>query len=202
MLLDKPGTSADELGSILDDIISADCRAGEVIHRLRMLLKKGDIRYEAVSINDLIDSTLRLLHSEFIGRRVTVRLRLAPDVTLIRGDTIQLQQVLLNLILNAIDAMEELSPSSRIITIATASKANEDVEIEIEDMGTGLPPGGKSEAFKPFFTTKKRGLGLGLSICDSIIRSHGGSLSLENNTDKGATARFWLPAHRMDEVGA
>jgi signal transduction histidine kinase len=195
MLLKEQEPNIEELGNILDDIITADGRAGEVIHRLRMLLKKGDVQYEAVDVNGLIENTINLLHSEFIGRRVSLRRELASDLPFVRGDPVQLQQVVLNLSLNAMDAMDELSPSYRILTFATVL-GDDEIEVRISDLGTGLPVMGK-EAFKPFFTTKRRGLGLGLSICFSIIKSHGGSLSLTNNEERGATASFRLPPQEL-----
>lgn len=201
ILLGRPQPELDDLAGILDDIISEDERAGAVIHRLRVLLKKGEVRYETVDVNDLIDSSLHLLHSEFISRRATVQRTLAPDLSAARGDPVQLQQVLLNLFLNAIDAMEELSPSNRIVTVTTAMH-DQEVEVRISDRGAGLPNEDQAEIFKPFFTTKRRGLGLGLSICASIIKSHGGSLSLSNNVGDGATATFRLPAHGAEGLGS
>lgn len=193
MLLTQPKPDLEEIAGIFDDIIVADDRAGEVIHRLRSLLKKGEVRHETVDVNALIESTLHLLHSEIISRRVTMSSNMEPQLPTARGDPVQLQQVLLNLLLNAIDAMEELSPSRRIVLVKTRLTDKAEIEVSISDRGTGLPKTEKEEIFKPFFTTKRRGLGLGLSICNSIIRSHGGSLTLENNVDEGATARFRLP---------
>jgi C4-dicarboxylate-specific signal transduction histidine kinase len=197
MLLTQPSPNLGEITGILDDIITEDDRAGEVIHRLRGLLKKGEVRHEAVDVNGLIDSTLQLLHSEIISRRVRISTSLVPQLPLARGDPVQLQQILLNLLLNAIDAMEELSPSRRIITIGSRLVEESEIEVSISDRGTGLPKTEKEEIFKPFFTTKRRGLGIGLSICRSIIKSHGGSLTLENNVDEGATAKFRLPTQEL-----
>lgn len=197
MLLAQPNPDLEEIAGILDDIITEDDRAGEVIHRLRGLLKKGEVRHEAVDVNGLIESTLHLLHSEIISRRVAISTNLVPRLPLARGDPVQLQQILLNLLLNAIDAMEELSPSRRMIVVGSKLVEESEIEVSISDRGTGLPKTEKEEIFKPFFTTKRRGLGIGLSICKSIIKSHGGSLTLENNVDEGATARFRLPTQRM-----
>jgi PAS domain S-box-containing protein len=193
MLLTHASPDLGEIAGIFDDIITEDGRAGEVIHHLRGLLKKGEVRDEEVEINGLIESTLHLLHSEVISRRVTISTILVPDLPLARGDPVQLQQVLLNLLLNAIDAMEELPTSRRVITVQSAY-VNLEIEVRISDRGTGLPAAEESNVFKPFFTTKRRGLGIGLSICNSIIKSHGGSLKLENNASEGATAIFRLPS--------
>ena len=183
----------EEIGNIFDDIITEDGRAGEVIHRLRGLLKKGEIKYEAIDMNELIGSTLRLLHSELIDRRIAVSDDKAVDLPLTKGDPIQLQQILLNLFMNAMDAMDGVVPTRRAISVSTAMTQEGGVEVRISDCGTGLPPSQEQHVFQPFFTTKKRGLGLGLPICASIMKLHGGSLSLQNNVSDGATAIFRLP---------
>ncbi len=183
----------EEIGNIFDDIITEDGRAGEVIHRLRGLLKKGEIKYEAIDMNELIGSTLRLLHSELIDRRIAVSDITAVELPLTKGDPIQLQQILLNLFMNAMDAMDGVTPTKRVIAVRTAITQEGGVEVRISDCGTGLPPSQEQHVFQPFFTTKKRGLGLGLPICASIMKLHGGSLSLQNNVSDGATAIFRLP---------
>jgi C4-dicarboxylate-specific signal transduction histidine kinase len=193
MLLAKGNKSLSEIGNILDDIISEDERAGEVIHRLRGMLKKGDIKHESIDMNELIASTLRLLHSELIDRRMSVTFENAADLPLTRGDPVQLQQTLLNLLMNAMDAADNVPPARRVISISTATTDDGGVEVHIYDRGTGLPPSREQEVFQPFFTTKKRGLGLGLSICTSIVKLHGGTLSLQNNVREGARAVFRLP---------
>jgi len=182
-----------EIGNIFDDIITEDNRAGEVIHRLRGLMKKGEIKYEVVDLNELIASTLRLLHSELIGRRIAIKDEKAADLPPAHGDPIQLQQVLLNLFVNAMDAMDGVAPSRRIITVSTRVTEEGGIDVRISDCGMGLPKSHEQSVFQPFFTTKKRGLGLGLPICASIMKLHGGTLSLQNNVSEGATAIFRLP---------
>jgi signal transduction histidine kinase len=193
MLLAKSNKSLSEIGNILDDIIAEDERAGEVIHRLRGLLKKGEVKHEPIDMNELIASTLRLLHSELIDRRISVSFDNAPNLPVVHGDPVQLQQTLLNLLVNAMDATEHVPPVRRTISISTATTDDGGVGVHIYDRGTGLPPLREHEVFQPFFTTKKRGLGLGLSICTSIIKLHGGTLSLQNNVREGASAVFRLP---------
>jgi C4-dicarboxylate-specific signal transduction histidine kinase len=144
-------------------------------------------------MNELIGSTLRLLHSELIDRRISVSDDKAVDLPLTKGDPIQLQQILLNLFMNAMDAMDGVVPTRRAISVSTAMTQEGGVEVRISDCGTGLPPSQEQHVFQPFFTTKKRGLGLGLPICASIMKLHGGSLSLQNNVRDGATAIFRLP---------
>jgi C4-dicarboxylate-specific signal transduction histidine kinase len=193
MLLKKGNKGLSEIGNILDDIIEEDERAGEVIHRLRGMLKKGEVRHEPIDMNELISSTLRLLHSELIDRRMSVNFDSAANLPAMRGDPVQLQQTLLNLLMNAMDATENVPPARRIISVSTARGDDGGVEVHIYDRGSGLPLAREHEVFQPFFTTKKRGLGLGLSICTSIVKLHGGTLSLQNNVREGATAVFRLP---------
>ena len=182
-----------EIGNIFDDIITEDNRAGEVIHRLRGMLKKGKGKFESIDMNELIASTLRLLHSELIDRRITIKDEKASDLQPAHGDPIQLQQILLNLFMNAMDAMDSVTPAHRVISVSTATTTEGGVEVRISDCGTGLPPSQEHSVFQPFFTTKKRGLGLGLPICASIMKLHGGTLSLQNNVSAGAIAIFRLP---------
>ena len=193
LLLAKGNKSLSEIGNIFDDIIAEDERAGEVIHRLRSMLKKGDVKHETIDMNDLIASTLRLLHSELIDRRMSVSFDNAASLPAVHGDPVQLQQTLLNLLMNAMDATENVPPARRTISVSTATTDDGGVQVQIYDRGTGLPPSREHKVFEPFFTTKERGLGLGLSICTSIVKLHGGALSLQNNVREGASAVFRLP---------
>jgi signal transduction histidine kinase/integral membrane sensor domain MASE1 len=185
-----------ELADTLDDIIAEDVRAGEVIQRLRALLKNEKGVVKSVDVCDLICSTLRLLNSEVISRNVKTKVLIADDVVSVEGDAVQLQQVLLNLVMNALEAMMKIDARRRMLTL-TAQYDNDKVEITVIDRGPGIDSECESRLFNAFFTTKERGLGLGLPICSSIIERHGGSLSLSNNADGGATARVHLPAERM-----
>ena len=193
LLLAKGNKSLSEIGNIFDDIIAEDERAGEVINRLRGMLKKGDVKHETIDMNDLIASTLRLLHSELIDRRMSVSFDNVPNLPTVHGDPVQLQQTLLNLLMNAMDATENVPPARRRISVSAATTDDGGVEVHIYDRGTGLPPSREHKVFEPFFTTKERGLGLGLSICTSIVKLHGGALSLQNNVREGASAVFRLP---------
>jgi C4-dicarboxylate-specific signal transduction histidine kinase len=193
MLLEKGNRSLSEIGNIFDDIIAEDERAGEVIHRLRGMLKKGEVKHETIDMTELISSTLQLLHSELIDRRMSVSFNNAADLPATRGDPVQLQQTMLNLLMNAMDATENVPPARRNISVSTTKTDDGGVEVRIYDRGSGLPREQEHEVFQPFFTTKKRGLGLGLSICTSIVKLHGGTLSLQNNVREGATAVFRLP---------
>jgi C4-dicarboxylate-specific signal transduction histidine kinase len=193
ILLAKANKNLAEINDIFDDIITEDGRAGEVIHRLRGLLKKGKVSYEAVDMKELITSTLRLLHTEVIDRRISIQNEDINEPVIVRGDAVQLQQILLNLFMNAMDAMDGVAPARRVISVSTAPTIEGGVEVRISDRGTGLPPSEEQNVFQPFFTTKQRGLGLGLPISASIVKLHGGTLSLQNNVTEGATAIFRLP---------
>jgi PAS domain S-box-containing protein len=193
ILLGQEAPNVNEVMEVLDDIIDEDNRAGEVIRRLRGLLKKSEVKFEVVVVNDVVASTVQILHNELITRRVKIAMGLAPDLPPVSGDLVQLQQVLLNLVLNAMDAMNDLVPSRRRMDITTRLTSEGDIQVSVADCGSGLAPSFKEGAFQPFFTTKEHGLGLGLSLSTSIIKLHGGRLSLDNNANGGATATFTLP---------
>jgi len=193
LMTQKPPNLAEAVEA-LDDIIGEDNRAGEVIHRLRGLLRKSEVKFEPTDVNDIVNATLRVLHTELTTRDISVSTSLTANVPLVSGDAVQLQQVLLNLLLNAADAMNEVVPPRRIIEIGTRRTNTQDVQIIISDCGAGLTPDHRERVFQPFFTTKARGLGLGLSLCSAIAKLHGGSLTLENGTSGGATATLTLPA--------
>jgi PAS domain S-box-containing protein len=177
LLLAQPSPDLAEARDILADIVSEDQRAGEVIRRLRALLKPGQTHLQPLSVNEIIEDVLRIARSDLIGHSITVQRRLAGSVPPVLGDRIQLQQVLLNLFLNASDAMADMPPAARLLTLAT-THLNGVVRISISDTGCGLPPD-TERIFEPFYTTKKEGLGLGLSICRSIATAHNGRLWAE-----------------------
>src|SRR5262249_55476123 len=157
---------------ILNDIVQEDHRASEVIRRLHRLLRKGESKSEPVNLNELVDSTLRLLHSEVISRRIKVEVALEKDLPHTSGDFIRLQQVLLNLFMKARDAMNKTAPPDRLITVGTRLSGNGTVEVSISDRGHGIAEEKNGRLFEPFFTTKEHGLGLGLSICSTIVKMH------------------------------
>jgi C4-dicarboxylate-specific signal transduction histidine kinase len=181
--------------SVLDDIIQEDQRAGEVIKRLRSLLRKEDTALEEINVGDLCNSVLTLLHAEAIGRRITTKFVAGSNVPHVVGDQIQLQQVILNLVMNAMEA-EQRNESSKHVVLLRSRRIGDSIEISVEDDGAGISLLHSAKLFEPFFTTKERGLGLGLSICSAIVRRHGGTLALENNVTGGATAYLRLPVRR------
>lgn len=191
-LITKGRPDLDEIHEILDDIVEDDNRAGEVIQRIHRLLRKGDHKSEPVDINELVTSTLRLVHSQLINRRVKTRVSLGKTLPLPTGDTIQLQQVLLNIIMNAVDAMAATTQSRRVLAIETRLTPNAHIETVITDRGPGLTEEQQKRLFEPFFTTKDQGLGLGLAICSTIVAAHGGQIRITDNGE-GTTAIVSLP---------
>jgi PAS domain S-box-containing protein len=192
-LLAQESPDIAEIRDALEEIVHEDNRAGEVIHRLRGLLKKGERKMEYVNINDLVRSTVSLLHSELIGRDISLRLDLDHAPFLTHGDSVQLQQVLLNLIMNAMDAMATTPIAQRSIHISTAGPQAGMVDVLVRDRGPGVPVKENGRLFEPFYTTKEHGLGLGLTLCSTIIQAHQGKLTLVNDQSGGAIAVFSLP---------
>jgi C4-dicarboxylate-specific signal transduction histidine kinase len=181
----------------VERIIRDSDRASEVIHEIRALAQKAPPRQEPVDMNDLISRTLTFASSEMTLNQIELQTELAVDLPSVLGDRVQLQQVLLNLIMNAIEAMSSITSRARVLTIRSERRqAPATVAVSVRDSGIGLDPQKADRLFDAFFTTKPQGMGLGLSICRTIISAHGGRLSNSNNAERhGATFEFVLPAH-------
>ena len=186
--------ATDEIGEILSDIAADDRRAGEVIRRMRALLRKGESELTNLNVNDLVAEVIGFLHGEMILQNVSLALDLAPDPLLVHGDQVQLQQVLLNLVVNAMDAMKEIPGGSRRLVLRTTRPDDRTVQLSVEDSGVGVPADRLEQVFEPFVTTKSHGIGLGLSICRSILQAHGGRIGCTNSAGNGTSFWFTLPA--------
>lgn len=193
-LLAAGATDGQEIGEILADIAADDRRAGEVIRRMRALLRKGETELTNLNVNNLVAEVVGLIHGEMILQNVSLALDLAPDPLLVHGDPVQLQQVLLNLVVNAMDGMKGIPGGSRRLALRTTRPNDRTVQVSVEDSGAGVPADRLEQVFEPFVTTKSHGIGLGLSICRSILQAHGGRIGCTNNAGRGATFWFTLPA--------
>jgi PAS domain S-box-containing protein len=183
----------DEVKEILPDIVSEAGRAGEVIKRLRALLKKSSTTLEPIDLNAIVGEVVALMESNAVGRNVRVVTDPDPNLPLARGDRIQLQQVVMNLMLNAFEAMVEQPQTSRKIEIRTVLKDSA-IMVAVSDTGCGVAAGDIEKIFNPYHTSKPQGMGMGLAICRGIVQRHQGRIWVENNADGGATFYFTLPA--------
>ena len=195
MLLDAGKLNTAEMRSILDDIRADDLRAGEIIRHIRELANKRQVKFEVFDMNEVVRAVMRLAAPVARRRGVTLRAEF-DDLPAIRGDRIHVQQVLLNLIFNAMDAMGDTPAPQRRVRVSTLQVGMDHIEIAVADRGHGIPAGKLQTIFESFYTTKAEGMGLGLSISRTIVLAHGGSIWAENNAKGGATIRFTLPATR------
>jgi signal transduction histidine kinase len=192
-LLDPAEPKRTDLLETLDDIIDDGQRASEVIRRLRAMLRTGTIEQKPCDVNGLIGEVLRFLDADLARAGISTELRLRPGLPPVRGDAIQLQQVILNLALNAEAAMADGADEPRRLTVETAEGAAGTVEVSVRDTGVGVKEGDLERIFKPFVTTKVAGLGMGLSISRSIVEAHGGTIRAERNADRGLSVQVELP---------
>ena len=189
----------EEVREILQDIVKDNSRAGEVIRRMRALAKKEELEFASLDLASLIRDVVMLVHSDAILQNVRIALALDDDLPPVRGDKVQLQQVVLNLMLNAFDAMKDCLATERDVKLRLEGNGMGLIQASVSDRGTGLSGDKLDKIFQPFYTTKGDGLGMGLSICRSIIEAHGGHLWAENNQDRGATFYFTVPVEKSVE---
>src|SRR5205807_10276958 len=186
------------LKELLADITAASHRAGEVINGIRGMARKGKSTRSRLNLNAVIGDTLRLVRSDILIRETAVVTDFDSRLPDVEAAPVQIQQVLLNLIMNALDAVEALPPAQRRIIVTTRSLSGDSAEVAVRDFGTGLPKDRPQKVFDHFFSTKQTGMGMGLTIVRSIIEMHGGTISAENAPDRGARFFFRLPAARGD----
>jgi PAS domain S-box-containing protein len=187
--------SLQDVREILADVVADATRAGEVIRQIRGLVKKGEVEFAPLDLNGIIQEVVVLARTDAIVRKVAVVLELASSLPPVHGDKTQLQQVLLNLILNGLEAMEASGADERTLVIRTVCEDAATVRVGVQDFGPGIPPERQTRIFEPFYTTKATGMGMGLSVTRSIVGTHGGTIWAENNPERGATFWFSLPVH-------
>jgi PAS domain S-box-containing protein len=190
-IIDRDPSDLEQVREILSDIVETDRRAGHVIGRLRGMLRREAREFVPLDVNEVVQECVRLMRNDLLNRRVSCRLNLMPGLPACRGDAIQLQQVLMNLIRNACDALPD-DPANRIVRVRT-NRSDVGVCAEVVDTGTGIPVDMLERIFTPFETTKATGMGMGLAVCRTIVRAHGGRIWAENVKPQGARVSFELP---------
>jgi signal transduction histidine kinase len=176
-------------------IIGDGNRASEVIRRVRALAKKSDVEKVPLDVNDVVRETIALVQRELISHQVSLRMELAPALPMILGDRVQLQQVIINLVMNGIEAMQPVTDRPRELVIRSRQDETQQVLVSVTDCGVGISAEDADRLFNAFFTTKSSGMGMGLSICRSIIEAHDGRLWATANVPDGATFQFTLPVN-------
>jgi two-component system sensor kinase FixL len=190
----------EEIGEIFDDIVDDNRRAVAVIRHMRSLISKQDADNQPVDINEILRQVIGLVHSDSVIKRVVVDYDLAEDLPQVRGDSVQLQQVCLNLMLNSFDAMQDVPVDERRLVIQTSLEGNKAVCVSMQDTGIGFSALTSDRLFEPFHTTKAAGLGMGLAISRSIVEAHGGKIWGRENPDRGATFQFTVPLAAEDST--
>jgi signal transduction histidine kinase len=188
--LNRDPPNMNEAHAALDRIVRDGARANEIVRRIRALAKKADTKMAPLVLNEILSEALTFVQHELLGSRVTLRTEYGSALPVIFADKVQLQQVILNLVLNGIEAMETVSDRSRVLVIRSGQNEAQQVEVTVADCGVGFSAGSADRLFNTFFTTKSGGLGMGLSICRSIIELHGGRIWAESNVPHGAIIQF------------
>jgi signal transduction histidine kinase len=191
LMLKSPAPDLNEIGEIVDDIRRDDQRASEVILRLRNMLKKAPPKVTDADLNEIVHNTILMLSPFATARQFDLKSVILSQPLPIKGDQVQVQQVLVNLIVNAADAMSDV-PAERTVTISTMRDDNF-AEVSVSDTGPGIGLDKLKEVFEPFFSTKPQGMGMGLSIARTIVETHDGLIWAENQIGGGAVFRFRLP---------
>ena len=193
LFMQDPSPDLAEISAIVEDIRKDDQRAGAVIDRMRALLRHQQVEMVPVDVGQMLGDVATLLRPDAAARHVKFSLDVPEGLTAVRGDRVQLQQVLLNLVLNGMDALEGVAGEEARVSVTARRETADTVEISVRDTGRGVPADQLERIFEPFFSTKSKGIGMGLSISRSIIETHRGRLWAENNADGGATFRCTLP---------
>jgi len=189
-----------ELRAILTDIRRDDKRAGDVIDRMRSLFKRQRLTSSAIDLRDLAEDTVAMARPDAEKRRVKLKLEIAPHLPPAQGDRVHIQQVLLNLILNGMDAMNDIPKSRRSLVVGVQKTRNDNLQVSVSDCGAGIDPDHAVHLFEPFFTTKANGMGMGLAISKTIIEAHGGDIWVASRGAEGTTFTFLLPPAGVDRI--
>jgi C4-dicarboxylate-specific signal transduction histidine kinase len=192
--IDRGDVDLSELRDLLADIVADGSRAGEVIRGIQGMVKKGSRASQRVNLNDVVMNVVHMVKPNAMLHSCELGTFLDPDLATVEGDPVQLQQVLLNLVINAFDAMRDVPVSGRKVIVATEQVANGATRVSVRDYGVGIPEEAGERLFDHFFTTKQEGLGMGLAIVRSIVESHGGVIAGENADGGGARFHFTIPA--------
>jgi len=193
-LLERGSFSTDDVVETFSDIVADTRRAGEVIQRLRLMLRKQPAEIRPLDLNETVKQVVRLVHHDLAIKGAALELELSEDLPVISGDRVHLQQVIVNLVLNGADAMMNLPPEQRRMVLRTGPGFDQTVELELRDSGPGIPVDAMKQIFEPFYTTKPNGMGMGLSIVRSIVESHSGRITCANAASGGAVFKVTLPA--------
>lgn len=192
--LNRDTPRLDEVESSIKYVIANGKRASEVVQRVRALTSKSERQISLLKLNDLVEEVLPLVRNEVVRQRATLRLDLSADKSAIPGDPIRLQQVIINLVVNAVPAMATVEDRPRTVVVNSRMDDADHVLLDVQDAGPGIEPDHVAQIFEPFFTTKPGGMGMGLSICRSIIEAHGGQITvLSRAPEPGAIFRCILP---------
>jgi C4-dicarboxylate-specific signal transduction histidine kinase len=191
LAIDPP--NFDEARQALRNIVRDGTRASDVIARIRAVLTKSEPAAQRLDLNEIIREIVALTQGEVERRKASIQIHLAMDLPAVTGDRVRLQQVLLNLVINALDAMNDVMDRPRVIRIRTEAQKPKSILVAVEDFGVGIGPEAELKLFNAFYTTKPEGLGMGLSISRSIVEEHGGRLFASSNEGPGATFQFTLP---------
>ncbi len=191
--LDPPSPEVDQVRIQMEAMVNGVHRAGQIVQRLRGLSRRATEGKCLLLVNDVIDDVVPLIAAEMRSNDVTLRLDLSRELPLVLGDRVQLQQVLLNLLLNGVRAMKEAQVGRRKLLTIGLRHVRDHAVVEVKDNGTGLDPAYVERLFEPFFTTRSDGIGIGLSVCQSIVEAHGGRIWAARNRGPGATFKFTLP---------
>jgi C4-dicarboxylate-specific signal transduction histidine kinase len=192
-LIDRGKEDPATLREILVDVEADGRRAHDIIHNVRNTIKKGDPTWHRINLNELVTNVAHVVRPDAVAYSCEVETSLAKDLPLIEVDPVQIQQVLVNLVSNAFDAMRQTPPGQRKVEISTDGNGDGEVRLSVRDHGTGIRYEVHERLFDQFFTTKEQGLGMGLAIVRSIVVAHGGQIDAENVADGGARFHFTLP---------